>query len=422
MFVRRSLLRLAARRSSNVDVVVNGKREFISIKPIFLTRNISSSLRLNHPLNNDDDDDENDKKMLKNEKDFLDAYRTDREKIDTILSNEKTKNKLSKAEREFFVHVYDHDKKWRKQKLEKTRKELDAKYGDNPQTANFSENTTVGNDEPLETLYHEQYLYAPEPQDLKSSASGRRKGGGKKSALPQVNWVPGDRGDGIDTLVDYDTEPFHGKLKGKRGGDMFKEEAESYDYDVPKNALSPQELFHAAGYTMWYLYDDRVVKMTAKGKKQSFRALVCVGNGNGTAGYGVGKADSVPIAYDRALMDARKNLIYLDLCEGKTLWEPLYGEWNNTKVVMKPSPRGHLRVSDMVLAVANCFGITQLSSKTFGRNNPYVVIKAIFDAFHSFRTMEDIALTRGKRMVDVYSLKDYGDGTEGEHRGAYTRT
>jgi len=145
--------------------------------------------------------------------------------------------------------------------------------------------------------------------------------------------------------------------------------------------------------------------------------LVCVGNGNGTAGYGVGKADAVPDAYDRALMNARKNLIHLDLYKGCTLWEPLYGEWNNTKVVMKPAKRGHFRCSDMVLAVAHCFGINQLSSKIFGRKNPYIVIQAIFDAFQNFRTVEDMALARGKRMVDVHAVK-YADGDT----GAYQRT
>jgi small subunit ribosomal protein S5 len=226
-------------------------------------------------------------------------------------------------------------------------------------------------------------------------------------------WEIGDRGDGISTLVNTQNEPW------AHMESYSKIEEAMENIDTPRRSLSPQEILHAAGYSMWYLYDDRVVKMTAKGKQQNFRALVCVGNGNGTAGYGIGKAASIPEAYDRALVHARKNLVWLDLKDGIGLYEPLAGTWNNTKVILRPPKKpGHFRCSDMVLAVANCFGIRELSAKTFGRKNPYVVMKAIFDAFQRFRTYEDMALVRGKRVEDVLGIRTQEEMKHGE----YTRT
>jgi len=257
----------------------------------------------------------------------------------------------------------------------------------------------VGQDVPLSQIYEEEYCHIG-------------KGGKKKQKKPlneTRGWVPGKTFEGIDTLIDFEREPWSAY-------DKMEEAEKSLSTVLPARDLTPQEFWHAAGYSMWYLYDDRVVQMTAKGKMQSFRALVTVGNGNGTAGYGIGKADTVPKAYDRALMDARKNLIYLELCQGKTLWEPLCGKWNNTKVIMKPAAAGRFTCSDWVLAVADCFGITQISSKIFGRKNPYIVIKAIFDAFQQFRTLEDMALVRGKPMYEVFAQTPRGGAN------AYTRT
>ena len=246
-------------------------------------------------------------------------------------------------------------------------------------------------------------------------SKGRTSSKGKLTELREsINeWEVGDRGDGISTLVNTQNEPW------AHMESYSKIEEAMENIDTPRRSLSPQEILHAAGYSMWYLYDDRVVKMTAKGKQQNFRALVCVGNGNGTAGYGIGKAASVPEAYDRALVHARKNLIWLDLKDGMGLYEPLAGSWNNTKVILRPPKTpGHFRCSDMVLAVANCFGIRELSAKTFGRKNPYVVMKAIFDAFQRFRTYEDMALVRGKRVEDVLGIRTVDEVKHGE----YTRT
>jgi len=257
----------------------------------------------------------------------------------------------------------------------------------------------VGKDVPLSQIYDEEYIRIGKGKPKKK----------QQTQAKTFGWVPGKTLDGKETLIDFDRDPWSAY-------ETFEQEENNLSTELPQRDLTPQEFWHAAGYSMWYLYDDRVVQMTAKGKRQSFRALVTVGNGNGTAGYGVGKADTVPKAYDRALMDARKNLIYLDLCQGKTLWEPLCGTWNNTKVIMKPAGPGRFTCSDWVHAVADCFGITQISSKIFGRKNPYIVIKAIFDGFQHFRTLEDMSLLRGKRMYEVHAQTPRGGAN------AYTRT
>ena len=135
------------------------------------------------------------------------------------------------------------------------------------------------------------------------------------------------------------------------------------------------------------------------------KSLVVIGNGQGAAGFGIGKGESVEIADNRALVSAKNNVIWLDLKEGSGLYEPLVGKHNSTKAYFWPRKigEGH-KVGPIMRAVCECLGLMDVSGKIYGRNNPYSVIQAIFNCFHYFRTDEEMALTRGRRLVDLHNI------------------
>jgi small subunit ribosomal protein S5 len=158
-------------------------------------------------------------------------------------------------------------------------------------------------------------------------------------------------------------------------------------------------------WIMRHLTTSRVSNMTAKGKTPSLKSMIVIGNGQGSAGYGVGKGKSLSEANNRAIVNAKNNLIYVDLKDGRGLYEPLQGRHNNTRAFFWPRPHdaGH-KVGDIMRAVCECFGLMDVSGRIVGRNNPYSVIQAIFKCFHNFRTLEEASMARGRRLFDLQNM------------------
>lgn len=158
----------------------------------------------------------------------------------------------------------------------------------------------------------------------------------------------------------------------------------------------------------WMVFDiaqTRVSNMTAKGRIRSLKSLIIIGNGQGSAGYGVGKGETIMQANNRAVVNAKNNLIWLDLKDGRGLYKPIKGKHNSTKAFFWPRPHdmGHT-VGPIMRAVCECLGLMDVTGKVIGRNNPYSVVQAIFDCFQGFQTDEQMALGRGRRLLDIHNI------------------
>ncbi len=146
---------------------------------------------------------------------------------------------------------------------------------------------------------------------------------------------------------------------------------------------------------------ERVVKIwrcakTVKGGRIfSFSALAVVGDGIGTVGVGYGKAREVPMAVEKALKSARKSAHHYET-DGETIPHQARGEFGGAKILLLPAcPGTGLIAGASVRAVAECLGITNLLSKSFGSNNPKNLVRATLAALRSLRSKAQAAELRG---------------------------
>jgi small subunit ribosomal protein S5 len=131
------------------------------------------------------------------------------------------------------------------------------------------------------------------------------------------------------------------------------------------------------------------------GRRVSFGALVVVGNGNGSVGWGYGKAQEVPAAIEKAIRHARKSLVRVPLVGG-TIPHEVIGNAGASKVVLVPASAGTGVIAGAVVrAVADCAGIRDLLTKSLGSHNAKNLVKAAFDALSRVRTRELVEKLRG---------------------------
>lgn len=139
----------------------------------------------------------------------------------------------------------------------------------------------------------------------------------------------------------------------------------------------------------------RVSKVTKGGKKLSFRAIVIVGNKNGTVGIGVGKADDVLNAFKKAKADGQKNLIKIPLTKTLTIPHGIVGDFGACSVIMRPSIEGSGVVAGgtvrMVLEVA---GVKNIIAKQLGSNNLLNNARAAITALKTLTTKEEVEKNR----------------------------
>ncbi|RLN20802.1 hypothetical protein BBO99_00007125 [Phytophthora kernoviae] len=156
---------------------------------------------------------------------------------------------------------------------------------------------------------------------------------------------------------------------------------------------------------------DQVQKVTTQERIVNFRALIVVGNMRGCAGYAVGKGSSPPIAIQRGTKLAMKRFTYIDRFDDCTLYHEVHGKWNSSTLFLRPAPKDKgLTVSDTVACVLDCFGITDIVSKTHGQRNPFTVVKATFDALSKHETAEEMALRTGHSLVELSNLAQTESG------------
>jgi small subunit ribosomal protein S5 len=146
---------------------------------------------------------------------------------------------------------------------------------------------------------------------------------------------------------------------------------------------------------------NRVTKVVKGGKNLSFSALVVVGDQHGHAGFGMGKAREVPMAIRKAIEQAKKNMVKLNL-KGSTIPHQVLGRYGSGQVLLKPAPEGTgLIAGGPVRAVMEVAGIQNVLTKSIGTSNPHNVIKATFDALLHLKNASKVAELRGKTNEEV---------------------
>lgn len=145
----------------------------------------------------------------------------------------------------------------------------------------------------------------------------------------------------------------------------------------------------------------RVAKVVKGGRIFGFSALTVVGDGNGRVGFGRGKAREVPVAIQKAMENARKNMKQVPIVNG-TLQYPITARHGAAKVYMQPASEGTgVIAGGSMRAVFDVLGIHNVLAKCIGSNNPINVVNATIKGLVAMSSPEDVAAKRGKSVKEI---------------------
>ena len=147
---------------------------------------------------------------------------------------------------------------------------------------------------------------------------------------------------------------------------------------------------------------NRVTKVVKGGRILGFAALTVVGDGDGRVGMGKGKSKEVPAAVQKAMEEARRNMVKVSLKNG-TIHHQVTGHHGAAHVMMAPAPKvTGIIAGGPMRAVFEVMGMTDIVAKSHGSSNPYNMVRATFDALTNSTTPSEIASKRGKSVEDLF--------------------
>ena len=146
----------------------------------------------------------------------------------------------------------------------------------------------------------------------------------------------------------------------------------------------------------------RVTKVVKGGRTFRFSALVVVGDGNGHVGVGLGKAMEIPNAIQKAIEDAKKNLIYIERNDADSIYHEFVGEFGSARVLLKPAKEGTgVIAGGPARAVLELAGIRNIRTKSLGSNNKKNVVHATIEGLAGLKTPSEVARLRGKSVEEL---------------------
>ncbi|MFA7317760.1 MAG: 30S ribosomal protein S5 [Sulfuricella sp.] len=146
---------------------------------------------------------------------------------------------------------------------------------------------------------------------------------------------------------------------------------------------------------------NRVTKVVKGGRIMGFAALTVVGDGDGGIGMGKGKAKEVPVAVQKAMDEARRNLVKVNLKNG-TLHHAVVGEHGAAKVYMQPASEGTgIIAGGPMRAIFEVMGVHNVLAKCTGSTNPYNLVRATINGLQAMNTPSEIAAKRGKSVEEI---------------------
>ena len=162
-----------------------------------------------------------------------------------------------------------------------------------------------------------------------------------------------------------------------------------------KNKSNPE------GYIEKLVQVNRVAKVVKGGRIFGFTALTVVGDGKGKVGFGRGKAREVPIAIQKAMEAARRDMIQVEL-NGNTLQYPIKARFGASKVYMQPASEGTGVIAGGAMrAVLEIAGVQNVLAKCYGSTTPVNVVRATFEGLKNMRSPDEIAAKRGKSVEEI---------------------
>jgi len=148
---------------------------------------------------------------------------------------------------------------------------------------------------------------------------------------------------------------------------------------------------------------NRVTKVVKGGRILGFAALTVVGDGDGRVGMGKGKAREVPVAVQKAMEQARRNMVKVSLKNG-TIHHQVTGEHGASSVMMAPASTGTgIIAGGPMRAIFEVMGVTDIVAKSHGSTNPYNMVRATLDALNKATTPAEIAAKRGKSVEELFN-------------------